>query len=66
VALADVYDALTSKRVYKGAFAHDVAKSILLQESGSHFDPMVVDAFMQAESQFGKIRDYYSEPRLAA
>ena len=66
VALADVYDALTSKRVYKGAFAHDVAKSILLQESGSHFDPMIVDAFMQTEPQFGKIRDFYSEPRMAA
>jgi putative two-component system response regulator len=66
VALADVYDALTSKRVYKGAFTHDIAKSMLLQESGSHFDPAIVEAFIQAEADFVTIRDRYSESRLAA
>ena len=39
VAFADVYDALTSKRVYKAAYAHDVAKPMLVEESGAHFDP---------------------------
>jgi len=38
-AVADVYDALSSRRVYKEAFSHEVAKGIILKESGSHFDP---------------------------
>jgi len=66
VALADVYDALTSKRVYKGTFTHDVAKSIMLQETSSHFDPGIVEAFLACEAQFIAIRDRYSEPRGVA
>jgi putative two-component system response regulator len=49
VAVADVYDALTSKRAYKAAFPHDLARSVLLRDRGSHFDPAVVDAFVAAE-----------------
>ena len=45
VAVADVYDALTTKRVYKEAMPHIEATSIIKNESGSHFDPMVVEAF---------------------
>ncbi len=52
VALADVYDALTSKRMYKQAFAHDVARSMILEQSGKHFDPCVVRSFIQCEEQF--------------
>ncbi len=52
VALADVYDALTSKRVYKRAFPHDIARSIILQESGTHFDPVIVEAFLATEGEF--------------
>lgn len=52
VALADVYDALTSKRVYKDAFSHEKARSIIVSESGSHFDPAVVEAFLLLEDQF--------------
>ena len=55
VALADVYDALVSKRVYKEAFMHDLAKTLILEESGSHFDPMVVNAFLASEKSFIKI-----------
>lgn len=55
VALADVYDAVTSKRCYKSAFPHDVAQSIILNESAAHFDPDVVDAFVAAEPQFIEI-----------
>ena len=66
VALADVYDALTSKRVYKDAFGHDIAKSIILKEVGSHFDPDVVDAFIQTEAKFLAILDRRDEGRLAA
>lgn len=57
VAVADVYDALTSKRVYKDAFAHHVARNIILKDSGTHFDPDVVDAFLEVESQFLEIRN---------
>ena len=61
VALADVYDALTSKRVYKSAFSHDVARSMIESETGSHFDPEVAAAFLQIEAQFLAIRDHFSE-----
>lgn len=52
MAVADVYDALISKRVYKPAFSHDKAKSILLEGRGTHFDPDIVDAFIAVENQF--------------
>jgi len=52
MALADVYDALLSKRVYKPAFTHDKAKEIILKGDGSHFDPRVVAAFEACEQQF--------------
>lgn len=44
MALADVYDALISARVYKPAFSHDKAKAIIVEGSGHHFDPAVVEA----------------------
>ncbi|MBN1786946.1 MAG: HD domain-containing protein [Sedimentisphaerales bacterium] len=46
LALADVYDALTSSRVYKPAFRAEVAYTMICQERGKHFDPVVVDAFV--------------------
>ncbi|MDZ4819079.1 MAG: response regulator [Planctomycetota bacterium] len=55
VALADVYDALTSKRVYKPAYCHDVAKSIIVDGTGKHFDPDIVKAFLACEEQFVEI-----------
>jgi response regulator RpfG family c-di-GMP phosphodiesterase len=57
VALADVYDALTSKRVYKEAFSHDKAIEIITGDRGKQFDPEVVDAFMALESEFRRIRE---------
>jgi len=56
VAIADVYDALTSKRCYKEAFSHEKAKQIILEERGGLFDPDVVDAFLEQEEHFKKIR----------
>ncbi|ODN30054.1 HD-GYP domain-containing protein [Fervidobacterium thailandense] len=47
VALADVFDALTTKRPYKEAIPFDEAVKIIQQESGSHFDPKVVEAFVK-------------------
>ena len=61
VALADVYDALTSKRVYKNAFTHDVARSIIIGELGKQFDPDVVDAFVKNEQAFIEIHNRYNE-----
>lgn len=59
VALADVYDALSSKRVYKAAIDHDVARSIILNETGAQFDPRVVDAFIESEEEFQEVRDRF-------
>lgn len=66
VALADVYDALTSKRVYKAAFAHDVARSIIVGESGAQFDPAIIDAFVANEQRFAEIRERFAEPQTMA
>lgn len=56
VAVADVYDALTSKRVYKPAFPHDVARGMIVEAAGSHFDPEVVAAFERQMQRFLDIR----------
>jgi len=61
VALADVYDALTTKRVYKNAFSHEVARSIITEESGSHFDPLVVETFLALEKEFIDTWEGFSE-----
>jgi putative two-component system response regulator len=60
VALADVYDALCSKRVYKAAYSHEVARSIILDGKGKHFDPDIVDAFLACEDKFLAIRKEFS------
>ena len=50
--LADVYDALTTKRVYKDAFSHDKALTIVVEGSGTQFDPEVVEAFLTHADEF--------------
>jgi putative two-component system response regulator len=60
VALADVYDALVSRRIYKSALPHDTAKSIILSERGRHFDPIIVDAFLRCEEKFIDILDRFN------
>ena len=52
VALADAYDAMTSKRVYREAVDHSQARLQIIKESGRQFDPDVVEAFLAAESEF--------------
>jgi putative two-component system response regulator len=66
VAVADVYDALTSKRVYKDAFAHDIAWSMIVEEAGTQFDPDVVDAFVNNEARFVSIRAQFAEAQPLA
>lgn len=55
MALADVYDALISRRVYKPPFTHQRAVEIIVQGKGSHFDPAMVDAFMEIQEEFRQI-----------
>lgn len=55
MALADVYDALRCARPYKEAFSHTKSLEIITEESGTHFDPDVVDAFLECEKQFEDI-----------
>jgi putative two-component system response regulator len=55
MALADVYDALISKRVYKPPFPHEKAVEIIVEGKGKHFDPDVVDAFLELEDTFRNI-----------
>lgn len=57
VALADVYDALTSERVYKAAMPHAEARRVIIEGSGKHFDPAVVAAFVEAEEEFARVRE---------
>ncbi|WP_289106094.1 HD domain-containing phosphohydrolase [uncultured Bilophila sp.] len=52
MALADVYDALISKRVYKPAFDHETARDIIVEGRGTQFDPLVVEAFLFEEDSF--------------
>ncbi|MGF1746921.1 HD-GYP domain-containing protein [Vibrio minamisatsumaniensis] len=61
MALADVYDALISKRVYKEAFSHEKARAIILEGKGHHFDPTVVDAFLAVEEKFVSIAATYQD-----
>jgi len=61
VAVADVYDALTSKRVYKNAFTHEVARSILVKDAGTHFDPDIVAAFQAREQDFIEVQKRFAE-----
>lgn len=65
VALADVYDALTSWRVYKKAMSHDEAKKIILGGRGEHFDPEIVAAFERVEFEFDEVRRTMDEDGLS-
>jgi len=56
IALADVYDALTTRRFYKEAFSHKKSRQIILELKGTHFDPEVVDVFLALEGEFDRIR----------
>jgi response regulator RpfG family c-di-GMP phosphodiesterase len=56
IALADVYDALTSKRVYKESYTHEKVREIIIKARGKHFAPEVVDAFLANEEKFKAVR----------
>jgi len=66
VALADVYDALTTRRVYKPAYSHETARSIILDGNGTHFDPALVDIFLACEALFVEVQQRLSSGEPAA
>ncbi len=61
MALADVFDALINKRVYKQPMPYDEARDIIVANRGSHFDPDVVDAFVASYDLFRAIADRYRD-----
>jgi putative two-component system response regulator len=62
MAIADVYDAIISKRVYKEAFSHQEAVSIILDSGGSQFDPGVTAAFDLQQDKFLAVAKQFSDP----
>ena len=61
MALADVYDALISRRVYKPPFPHEEAVHIVRQGSGSHFDPDIVAAFLTIQKSFRQVAQQFTD-----
>lgn len=61
MAIADVYDALISKRAYKAPFSHQEAVTIIKEGRGSHFDPELTDAFLEISEQFQEIAGRFSD-----
>ena len=61
MAVADVYDALISRRVYKDSMSHDKAISIIEEGRGSHFDPAMVDAFLSIQEEVKSIAARYAD-----
>lgn len=61
MALADVFDALISKRIYKQPYTHEDAVAYILQGKGKHFDPDVTDAFLSIHEEFRQIAEHYQD-----
>ncbi|MDR0707920.1 MAG: response regulator [Treponema sp.] len=60
LAIADVYDAITSQRPYKKALAHDKAVKLIIAEKGSHFAPDLIDLFEEAASKFAATQNDFA------
>ena len=61
MAIGDVYDALTTKRVYKDAIPHDKAVEIIVKGKGTHFDPVIIDSFLAVKDEFAVISQHFTE-----
>jgi putative two-component system response regulator len=61
MAVADVYDALISRRVYKPPFSREKSAGIIREGRGTHFDPDMVDAFLAIEAEFHAIAERYAD-----
>ena len=66
VALADIYDALTSERIYKEAYSHELSTEMIRAERGRHIAPTLVDVFLAIEKQFDDIRKAFWKNAIAA
>lgn len=64
MAIADVYDALISKRPYKQAMSHETATKIIAESRGTHFDPDLCDAFLRINAEFMRIAMKFNENTL--
>jgi len=62
-AVADVFDALSSKRCYKDAYSKEESLEIMRGERGTHFDPTVLDAFLAREDEIADILHSHADPR---
>jgi putative two-component system response regulator len=62
VAVADAYDAITSQRPYKIGFDHGEAVRRIVVDRGEHFDPVLVDAFLDCQAEFDEIRHRFLDP----
>jgi putative two-component system response regulator len=61
MAVADVYDALISRRVYKPPFPHEKAVAIISEGRDKHFDPIMVDAFLLIQDEFHAIAERFAD-----
>lgn len=61
MAIADVYDALVSRRVYKSSFSYENTLKIIAEGRAKHFDPILVDAFFEIKEEFQKIAETYKD-----
>ena len=66
MAIADVYDALISERPYKRPFTHEVAVDIIKAGSGTHFDPSLVEIFLEHEQEFREVANKQEKKILDA
>ncbi|MDI4634915.1 response regulator [Pelomonas sp. V22] len=61
MALADVFDALTCRRVYKEAWSLEAARELIVKERGQHFDPRVADAFLACYEDFCRVATQFRD-----
>ncbi|MFR0692852.1 two-component system response regulator [Enterobacterales bacterium AE_CKDN230030158-1A_HGKHYDSX7] len=66
MAVADVYDALISRRIYKNAMPHEAAVEHIRSQRGVHFDPQVVDAFLALQDEFRRIAQRFGDHEAPA
>lgn len=65
IALADIYDALTTARVYRKAFSHEEAKKIIIEERNKKLNPILVEVFLENEKEFKNLNERINGSREA-
>jgi putative two-component system response regulator len=61
MAIGDVYDALTSRRIYKEAYSHEASIRTMVEEAGTHFDPRLIDAMVAIADRYQSIAQRYQD-----